>query len=159
MATSQSLTAASTANSIQKKSQVLETLQIAGITSNHDDKFAIISVPPFIRVLSTGYFRASCGHAGVVLLHFGVKGGTAARKTWKDGQGSTIQQLKCAAWTFVQVAQFGKFLMAFKATAVGRVHRLGQRSRQKVWLIFQEHTISRWVECNNMLKALPELAA
>ncbi|KAF4231039.1 hypothetical protein CNMCM6805_000357 [Aspergillus fumigatiaffinis] len=43
--------------------------------------------------------------------------------------------------------------------AVARVHRLGQRSSQKVWSIFQEHTISRWLECNNTLKILPQFSA
>ncbi|KAF4242548.1 hypothetical protein CNMCM8980_000506 [Aspergillus fumigatiaffinis] len=43
--------------------------------------------------------------------------------------------------------------------AVARVHRLGQRSSQKVWSIVQEHTISRWIECNNTLKALPQFSA
>jgi hypothetical protein len=43
--------------------------------------------------------------------------------------------------------------------AVGRVHRLGQGEPQKVWSLFQEHSIWRWWECNNVTKALPELAA
>ncbi|PKX99086.1 uncharacterized protein P174DRAFT_447630 [Aspergillus novofumigatus IBT 16806] len=43
--------------------------------------------------------------------------------------------------------------------AVGRVHRLGQGVEQKAWILFQEYSISRWIECNNMIKALPQLAA
>ncbi|GFF90832.1 hypothetical protein IFM60648_09203 [Aspergillus lentulus] len=35
----------------------------------------------------------------------------------------------------------------------------GTRPSQKVWSIFQEHTISRWLECNNPLKALPLFSA
>ncbi|RLL99577.1 hypothetical protein CFD26_101949 [Aspergillus turcosus] len=40
--------------------------------------------------------------------------------------------------------------------AVGQVHCLGQRDPQKVWMMFQEHSISRWIECNNIVKALPQ---
>lgn len=43
--------------------------------------------------------------------------------------------------------------------AIGRVHRLGQRKPQKVWRLFQDHTISRWIEWNNQRKILPQLAA
>jgi hypothetical protein len=43
--------------------------------------------------------------------------------------------------------------------AVGRMHRLGQDVEQKAWILFQEHSISRWIECNNIIKALPQLAA
>ncbi|KAH3575054.1 hypothetical protein KXV95_007109 [Aspergillus fumigatus] len=43
--------------------------------------------------------------------------------------------------------------------AVGRVHRLGQGVEQKAWILFQEYSISRWIECNNVIKALPQLAA
>ncbi|RHZ46015.1 C-terminal helicase domain-containing protein [Aspergillus thermomutatus] len=43
--------------------------------------------------------------------------------------------------------------------AVGQVHRLGQREAQKAWVLFQEHSISRWIECNNVVKALPQFAA
>jgi hypothetical protein len=39
--------------------------------------------------------------------------------------------------------------------AVGWVHRLGQGVKQKVWILFQEYSILRWIECNNVIKALP----
>ncbi|RHZ60685.1 uncharacterized protein CDV56_103297 [Aspergillus thermomutatus] len=42
---------------------------------------------------------------------------------------------------------------------VGQAHRLGQQHLQKAWILFQEHSISRWIECNNVIKALPQLAA
>jgi hypothetical protein len=42
---------------------------------------------------------------------------------------------------------------------VRRVHHRGQREPQKVWSLFQEHSISRWIECNNIVKALSQLAA
>ncbi|GIK03879.1 hypothetical protein Aspvir_007954 [Aspergillus viridinutans] len=34
-----------------------------------------------------------------------------------------------------------------------RMHRLGQREAQKAWILFQENTISSWIECNNVLAA------
>ncbi|GFF36487.1 hypothetical protein IFM61606_06879 [Aspergillus udagawae] len=34
-----------------------------------------------------------------------------------------------------------------------------QRDPQKAWTLFQEHSISRWIECNNVVEALPLLAA
>ncbi|KAH1589656.1 hypothetical protein KXX44_009319 [Aspergillus fumigatus] len=43
--------------------------------------------------------------------------------------------------------------------AVGRVHRLGQGVKQKAWILFQEYSISHWIKCNNVIKALPQLAA
>lgn len=43
--------------------------------------------------------------------------------------------------------------------AIGRVHRLGQREPQKVWHLFQDHTISRWIMWNSQRKILPQIAA
>ncbi|KAL4886442.1 P-loop containing nucleoside triphosphate hydrolase protein [Aspergillus karnatakaensis] len=43
--------------------------------------------------------------------------------------------------------------------AIGRVHRLGQTNKQKVRVLFGEHTIERYLEYNNTKKALPQLAA
>ncbi|PYH28102.1 C-terminal helicase domain-containing protein, partial [Aspergillus neoniger CBS 115656] len=40
----------------------------------------------------------------------------------------------------------------------GRVHRVGQAEPQRVWILFLDHTIQRWLEWNNMQKALPEVA-
>lgn len=42
---------------------------------------------------------------------------------------------------------------------MGRVYCLGQGVEQKAWILFQEYSISRWIECNNVIKALPQLAA
>ena len=43
--------------------------------------------------------------------------------------------------------------------AVGRVHRLGQSTLQKVWFLVQDSTIQRWSEFNNTVKILPQIAA
>lgn len=39
--------------------------------------------------------------------------------------------------------------------AIGRVHRLGQREPQRVWILFGQHTIDRYIEANNSRKLLP----
>lgn len=48
---------------------------------------------------------------------------------------------------------------AKKLHAIGRMHRLGQKSPQKVWDIFQDSTIQRWMEGNNTRKLRPQIAA
>ncbi|KAI9374719.1 hypothetical protein BJX61DRAFT_532170 [Aspergillus egyptiacus] len=39
--------------------------------------------------------------------------------------------------------------------AIGSVHRAGQKSRQKVWILFQDRTFNRWLEANNTIQSLP----
>ncbi|KAL3454916.1 hypothetical protein BJX64DRAFT_295588 [Aspergillus heterothallicus] len=41
----------------------------------------------------------------------------------------------------------------------GRVHRPGQTEAQKVLFLFQDHIIQRWMEWNNVVKFIPEVAA
>ncbi|KAK6822118.1 hypothetical protein RU639_006778 [Aspergillus parasiticus] len=41
----------------------------------------------------------------------------------------------------------------------GRVHRVGQTKEQPVWILFGDHTISRFIEYNMHKKVLPEIAA
>lgn len=36
---------------------------------------------------------------------------------------------------------------------------MGQKERQKVWILYQDQTFSRWVEANSTLNALPLVAA
>ncbi|KAF9893927.1 hypothetical protein FE257_008898 [Aspergillus nanangensis] len=43
--------------------------------------------------------------------------------------------------------------------AIGRIHRLGQQQPQRVWVLFQEHTIDRYAWFNNTRKALPAVSA
>ncbi|PLB54735.1 hypothetical protein P170DRAFT_421390 [Aspergillus steynii IBT 23096] len=43
--------------------------------------------------------------------------------------------------------------------AVGRLHRLGQRSEQQAWLLYQDHTINRWQEFNLASKAVGQIVA
>lgn len=43
--------------------------------------------------------------------------------------------------------------------AIGRVHRLGQPAAQKIWIMFQDHTISRYLEWNDARKMTPQVAA
>ncbi|OJJ37321.1 hypothetical protein ASPWEDRAFT_448938 [Aspergillus wentii DTO 134E9] len=40
-----------------------------------------------------------------------------------------------------------------------RVHRMGQKERQKIWILFGEHTVSRWIEANSARKAMPQVAS
>jgi hypothetical protein len=42
---------------------------------------------------------------------------------------------------------------------VGRIHRLGQSEPQKAWILFQDHTIQRFMEYNCTKKILPQIAA
>ncbi|KAL2801511.1 hypothetical protein BJX63DRAFT_438779 [Aspergillus granulosus] len=41
--------------------------------------------------------------------------------------------------------------------AAGRVHRPGQLRPQKVLILFQDHTIQRWMEWNNIEKFIPKV--
>ena len=41
---------------------------------------------------------------------------------------------------------------------LGRVHRLGQTLQQRAWILFQDHTIQRYVEYNATKKMLAQLA-
>lgn len=41
---------------------------------------------------------------------------------------------------------------------LGRVHRLGQTRQQRAWILFQDHTIQRYVEYNATKKMLAQLA-
>ncbi|KAJ5745350.1 SNF2-related protein [Penicillium odoratum] len=43
--------------------------------------------------------------------------------------------------------------------AIGRMHRLGQRNPQKIWFLFQDSTIQRWMEWNNLVKIRGQIAA
>lgn len=43
--------------------------------------------------------------------------------------------------------------------AIGGIHRVGQKERQKVWILYQDQTFSRWMEANSTLNALPWVAA
>ncbi|KAL4794210.1 hypothetical protein BDV19DRAFT_365403 [Aspergillus venezuelensis] len=43
--------------------------------------------------------------------------------------------------------------------ALGAIHQPGQRQAQKVWLLFQNRTFSRWVEGNNTLNKVGWVAA
>ncbi|KAL4963587.1 uncharacterized protein BDV14DRAFT_190863 [Aspergillus stella-maris] len=43
--------------------------------------------------------------------------------------------------------------------AIGAIHRPGQKQAQKVWLLFQNRTFSRWVEGNNTLNKVGWVAA
>ncbi|KAL4806742.1 hypothetical protein BDV18DRAFT_168363 [Aspergillus unguis] len=38
--------------------------------------------------------------------------------------------------------------------AISAIHRSGQKEEQKVWLLFQDQTFSRWMEANNTLNAV-----
>ncbi|KAL4798954.1 hypothetical protein BDV19DRAFT_385629 [Aspergillus venezuelensis] len=42
---------------------------------------------------------------------------------------------------------------------IGRLHRLGQKEKQKVWILFADHTIDRYLECINANKATPQFAS
>ncbi|KAL4970555.1 C-terminal helicase domain-containing protein [Aspergillus stella-maris] len=42
---------------------------------------------------------------------------------------------------------------------IGRLHRLGQKENQKVWILFADHTIDRYLECINANKAIPQFAS
>ncbi|KAL4958605.1 C-terminal helicase domain-containing protein, partial [Aspergillus stella-maris] len=42
---------------------------------------------------------------------------------------------------------------------VGRTHRMGQKLAQKIWMLFGEHTIDRYIAYNNTRKFLPQAAA
>ncbi|KAL4982726.1 P-loop containing nucleoside triphosphate hydrolase protein [Aspergillus falconensis] len=42
--------------------------------------------------------------------------------------------------------------------AIGRVHRIGQQHAQRVYILFQDHTISRYLEAKNTAKHIPQLA-
>ncbi|KAL2870893.1 C-terminal helicase domain-containing protein [Aspergillus lucknowensis] len=43
--------------------------------------------------------------------------------------------------------------------AIGRAHRISQMDKQKVWILFQDHTIQRYLEYNNSIKILPQMSA
>ncbi|KAL4981348.1 P-loop containing nucleoside triphosphate hydrolase protein [Aspergillus falconensis] len=40
--------------------------------------------------------------------------------------------------------------------SIGRTHRVGQTHPQKVWILFQDHTVQRYQEYNNLMKYLPQ---
>jgi hypothetical protein len=42
---------------------------------------------------------------------------------------------------------------------IGRIDRLGQTEPQKAWILFQDHTIQRFMEYNSARKILPQIAA
>lgn len=42
---------------------------------------------------------------------------------------------------------------------IGRIHRLGQTEPQKAWVLFQDHTVQRFMEFNSTRKILPQIAA
>ncbi|KAI9927897.1 hypothetical protein ASPWEDRAFT_29289 [Aspergillus wentii DTO 134E9] len=42
---------------------------------------------------------------------------------------------------------------------IGQVHRPGQGEKQKIFILFQDHTISRWLEYRNTICALPHVAS
>ncbi|KAJ5649628.1 SNF2-related protein [Penicillium longicatenatum] len=43
--------------------------------------------------------------------------------------------------------------------AIGRMHRLGQKEPQKIWYLFQDSTIQRWMEWRNLTKLRGQIAA
>lgn len=43
--------------------------------------------------------------------------------------------------------------------AIGRMHRLGQKEPQKIWYLFQDSTIQRWMEWRNLTKVRGQIAA
>ncbi|KAJ5947658.1 SNF2-related protein [Penicillium verhagenii] len=43
--------------------------------------------------------------------------------------------------------------------AIGRMHRLGQQEPQKIWYLFQDSTIQRWMDWNNLSKIRGQIAA
>ncbi|KAJ5992493.1 SNF2-related protein [Penicillium sp. IBT 35674x] len=43
--------------------------------------------------------------------------------------------------------------------AMGRMHRLGQKEPQKIWYLFQDSTIQRWMEWRNLSKVRDQIAA
>ncbi|KAJ6110479.1 hypothetical protein N7486_002714 [Penicillium sp. IBT 16267x] len=43
--------------------------------------------------------------------------------------------------------------------AIGRMHRLGQKEPQKIWYLFQDSTIQRWMEWRNLTKVREQIAA
>lgn len=42
--------------------------------------------------------------------------------------------------------------------AAGRVHRLGQREPQRVWILSQQKSVERYLDWNNARKAIPQVA-
>ncbi|GLI77524.1 hypothetical protein PoHVEF18_005814 [Penicillium ochrochloron] len=42
--------------------------------------------------------------------------------------------------------------------AIDRIHRIGQQQPQRVWILFMEHTINRYIDYKNIEKILPQIA-
>jgi hypothetical protein len=42
--------------------------------------------------------------------------------------------------------------------AIDRIHRIGQRRPQRVWILFMEHTINQYIDHKNFEKILPQIA-
>lgn len=42
--------------------------------------------------------------------------------------------------------------------AIDRIHRIGQTQPQRVWILFMEHTINRYIDYKNFEKILPQIA-
>lgn len=42
---------------------------------------------------------------------------------------------------------------------IGRTNRMGQRLTQKIWILFSQHTIERYISYNNSRKFIPQAAA
>ncbi|KAL4777915.1 hypothetical protein BJX76DRAFT_363239 [Aspergillus varians] len=42
--------------------------------------------------------------------------------------------------------------------ALGRIHRIGQKLKQKAFILFQDQSISRWFEYNSLRKAMADIA-
>ncbi|KAJ5363985.1 uncharacterized protein N7496_009698 [Penicillium cataractarum] len=42
--------------------------------------------------------------------------------------------------------------------AIDRIHRIGQTNPQRVWILFMEHTINRYIDYKNIEKILPQIA-
>lgn len=42
--------------------------------------------------------------------------------------------------------------------AIDRIHRIGQSQPQRVWILFMEHTINRYIEFEKIEKILPQIA-
>lgn len=71
--------------------------------------------------------------------------------------GAMGLNLQSACANMILVEQPGNTNVIFHC--IGRVHRLGQRQKQRVWILFQDHTIDRYIAFNNTRKIIPQIAA